>query len=118
SGNRDDGLDFRNGADGNLVQGNLIGTNAAGTQDLGNTDEGLQIDTMANTIGGLSASTAGARNIISGNDSNGVQLRATGNLLQGNFIGTDISGAQPVRNTLNGVSIENASDNTIGGTSF
>jgi hypothetical protein len=50
---------------GNLVQGNLIGTDLTGSEDLGNASDGVSItDSPNNTIGGTSA---GARNIISGN---------------------------------------------------
>ncbi len=45
-----------------------------------------------NTVGGT---TAGARNLISGNDLGGVLIiggGATGNLVRGNYIGTDVAG--------------------------
>ena len=41
--NNDDGIDFRNGANGNIVRGNLIGTDVTGILDQGNSDEGLEI---------------------------------------------------------------------------
>ena len=115
SGNRDDGLDFRNGGNGNVVQGNLIGTNAAGMMDLGNSDEGMQVAPTGNTIGGTAA---GARNVISGNDSNGIQLLdgSGSNLVQGNFIGTDITGTQLLGNSVDGVQVVASTNNTIGGT--
>jgi titin len=103
---------------GNLVQGNYIGTNAAGTADLGNTLSGVKIDGPAtsNTIGG---NTAAARNVISGNNEHGVLLLApgaTGNLVQGNYIGTAVNGTSAVGNTLDGVRVANAGSNSIGGT--
>ena len=105
------------GATGNLVQGNYIGTDVNGTADLGNTGDGVFIsDAPSNTIGGT---TAAARNIISGNESVGVQIfetGATGNLVQGNYIGTDLTGTVALGNTLDGVWINNAPSNTIGGT--
>ena len=82
------------GTTGVVVQGNLIGTDATGTVALGNAIAGVQIDTGAldNTIGGA---TAGAGNVISGNDEEGVEITGdgtTGNQVQGNKIGTDITG--------------------------
>ncbi len=101
-----------------LVQGNFIGTDVTGAIDVGNTLSGVQIDGAAasNTIGGT---TAAARNIISGNNQHGVLLLTTGgtgNLLQGNFIGTDVTGLLNVANTFDGVRIANSSANTVGGT--
>ncbi|MBI3951810.1 MAG: hypothetical protein HY314_15280 [Acidobacteria bacterium] len=104
-------------ATGNQVQGNFIGTNAAGTAALGNLNDGVQINGASNnTIGGTAA---GARNIISGNDSDGVEIgqmiNTTVNLVQGNFIGTDVTGTAALGNNLAGVFIRNGSDNMIGG---
>ena len=105
------GLEF------NVVQGNLIGTDAKGTLALGNSGDGIVISSAAgNTIGG---STAAARNIIAGNGKYGVDIEeatSTGNLVEGNYIGTDISGTRPLGNANNDVNIQlGASDNTIGG---
>ena len=119
SDNNDSGV-FIHGssATGNLVQGNYIGTDASGAADLGNTPYGVYIfDAPNNTIGGISP---GARNIISGNDYSGVyifQSSATGNLIQGNYIGTDASGTCNLGNSGSGVGFYNADNNTIGGTS-
>lgn len=118
SGNQQSGVaingDFANN---NVVQGNYIGTDVSGTLDLGNSGDGVRIDNSpSNTIGGV---TAGARNIISGNNSDGVELRgpaASGNLILGNYIGTDVSGALDLGNSANGVFFEYAPNNTIGGT--
>ncbi len=104
------------GATGNLVQGNLIGTNAAGTADLGNSQEGIRIDgAPLNTISG----NAQGSQVISGNNV-GLLIIGAGaasNLVVGNFIGTDITGTLDLGNSLEGVRIENAPNNTIGGSS-
>ncbi|MEP7339749.1 MAG: putative Ig domain-containing protein [Acidobacteriota bacterium] len=110
-------------ATGNQVQGNFIGVNAAGAATLGNSTNGIEIiNALNNTIGGT---TAAARNIISGNLSNGVLIESTGlpttgNLVQGNFIGTDAGGTGDLGNGNNGVLIRSfadvASNNTVGGT--
>ena len=102
----------------NVVTGNYIGTDPAGVVDLGNLQAGLIIVGEANVIGGL---TPAERNIISGNNQTGVRLAlgANANIIQGNFIGTDVSGTLPLANG-EGVSVgvsgaSSASSNTIGG---
>ena len=103
----------------NLVEGNLIGTDKTGLYAIPNAQEGVAIlGATGNTIGGT---TAAASNLISGNNW-GVRLdwigpSATANLVEGNLIGTDITGKAPLGNEVNGVIVShNASGNTIGGT--
>ncbi|MCI0447883.1 hypothetical protein L0152_32290, partial [bacterium] len=98
---------------GNQILGNYIGTDITGTIALGNSGNGIEIDSPNNTVGGAAA---GSINIISGNIV-GIRLstvEATGNLIQGNYIGTDVSGLLDVGNGT-GVSI-NANNNAVGGT--
>ena len=102
------------------VQGNFIGVNASGARGLGNKLDGLFL-TYTNdiTIGGA---TAGMGNVISANGGAGVDLNALfpnlngasqpsqgsgyniGNLIQGNFVGTD-STARILWATVSGGSI-------------
>ena len=118
SGNDQYGVVIQGSGTGNLVQGNYIGTDVNGTGDFGNSFHGVYINGSAsNTIGGISS---GAGNVISGNDQHGVYIAdsgATGNLVQGNYIGTDAAGTADWGNTSHGVFINNASGNTIGGSS-
>jgi len=104
-------------ATGNKIEGNYIGTNKTGTGDLGNTFNGISIlGAPGNTIGGT---TAGARNIISGNDAAGIVIEGTNaanNQVAGNYIGPDFTGAAGLGNNFQGVRIENAIGNTVGGT--
>src|SRR5262249_10504290 len=53
---------------------------------------------------------------ISGNHSNGVDILSDGNVVQGNRIGTDVSGTQPLANVGSGIYILNATGNLVGGT--
>src|SRR5262249_56895313 len=101
----------------NLIQGNYIGTNDSGTPGLGNAEDGIWLDKASNTtIGGT---VPGARNIISANGWNGVEVTGTtgsGNLIQGNYIGTDPTGAAPLGNFARGVLIAGSTGTTVGGT--
>ncbi len=114
SGNNGRGIEILgSGATMNQVLGNFIGVNAAGIADLGNSGSGVSISgASGNIIGGTAT---GARNVISGNDGQGVDLRGNGNVVQGNFIGTDVTGAAALGNSIIGVSILNGSNNAIGG---
>lgn len=100
---------------GTVIQGNFIGVNAGGTNALRNGWQGILLSgAISNTIGG---NVLGARNIISGNASNGVfiaSLTDTSNIVQGNYIGTDVTGTKTVANGLDGVHLQ-ASANLIGG---
>jgi hypothetical protein len=123
SGNGFRGVDIEGSSTtGNVVEGNRIGTNAAGTAALGNSGDGVFIfAATSNTIGGT---TAAARNIISGNGFSstlrGVEIDgpgATDNVIEGNYIGTDVTGAVALGNSGDGVSLVNAgAGNTLGGT--
>ena len=82
--------------------------------NLGN-HEGVLIDNAPNnTIGGT---TAAAANTI-GRNGNGIDIFGSGpagNVVQGNFIGTNASGSN-LGNVGDGVLISDSSNNTIGGT--
>jgi titin len=119
SGNTGDGVDIEGtGTSQNLVAGNLIGTNVTGGTTLANTGFGVAIGTSAskNTVGGT---TAGARNVISANGGGGIDINsASSNVIEGNYIGTDVTGLLNLGNTGDGVKIENsARNNTVGGSS-
>jgi hypothetical protein len=121
SGNLGNGIQFFNGSSGNGVQGNYIGTDVSGTQALGNNNSGVAVSGASNiTIGGTAA---GAGNLISANIGNGVRIEVSGmgNLVQGNWIGTDVTGTVALGNGSDGVDSavlidSGSSNNTIGGT--
>ncbi|MBI1744240.1 CSLREA domain-containing protein [Candidatus Acetothermia bacterium] len=110
----------------NVVQGNFIGTDVTGTIGL-ITGEGVEITAGAttNTIGGADHDGGVCNkscNLISGNIKNGVAISggATKNVVQGNFIGTDVTGTLKqgngdLHNNFGGVSIGDSPSNTIGG---
>ena len=98
---------------GNVIAGNLIGSAATGLGPIQNGD-GVVLNggTTNNTIGGL---TTAARNLISANFT-GVRIQGdatTGNVVEGNFIGTDASGNTKLANQT-GVLVS-APGNVIGG---
>jgi hypothetical protein len=105
----------------NTVQGNFIGTDATGMNALPNIVAGVTIDTgsSSNLIGGT---VAGARNVISGNNSYldyGVIVAnsgTSGNLIQGNYIGLGSNGVTAVSNYFGMVCSAGATNNTFGGT--
>ena len=117
SGNGDRGVHISGGSSDNLVEGNLIGTNAAGTAAVPNGDSGVLIDCNSNhnTIGGT---TPGSGNVLSGNGFRGVHISgASGNLVEGNVIGTNAAGTAVIPNDYTGVLIDgDSNNNTIGGT--
>lgn len=93
---------------GGTIQGNLIGTDVTGTSNIPNRI-GIQGGEL---IGGL---TPGARNVISGNSFIGVFIQGIGSKVQGNFIGTDITGTRALDNAGSNVN-SFAADALIGGT--
>jgi hypothetical protein len=117
SGNASNGIALYAGSTGNLITGNLIGTNAAGTAAIPNLLDGVAfIGSPDNLLGG---STLASRNVISGNGRMGVGFfeGATFNLVEGNFIGTDITGTVAIGNTADGVffGTNGPSNNQVGG---
>ena len=101
------------------VEGNKVGTNAAGTQAVANGAWGVYVDDSPNDVVN--------NNLISGNDQGGVAFRgidSTNELVQGNDIGTDITGTYALGNAYSGIYVGNwgvtgdgPSNVTIGGTS-
>jgi hypothetical protein len=99
---------------GNVIEGNYIGTDPTGTMGQGN-GIGIDLASGTNQIGGTSA---GLGNVISGNTGNGVTIFGTGaagNVIEGNLIGTDLTGTIALGNGGSGVVIVGPG-NTIGGT--
>ncbi len=101
--------------DDNTIIGNYIGTDATGSSDVSTTSDGilLSMDAANNTIGGPSQAD---RNVISGMGG-GIRISSagsTGNVIEGNYIGTDRTGTVALGNGY-GIRIHvDAGDNTIG----
>jgi parallel beta-helix repeat protein len=128
------------GTSGNVVLGNVIGANASGSAAIPNGSDGIHIQNGAtgNTVGGTSSADA---NLVSGNASNGIEIDSSDNVVMGNDISGNGTGAglgEGVQiydpnttgsvqgnfvvgntiedNTRNGIFIWYAANNTIGGT--
>ena len=108
------GIVFQMGGN-NVVEGNYIGTDRTGTVALGDGGGGITMALSSNNrIGGTSPK---ARNVIAFNGE-GIILSGGGNVIQGNYIGTDVTGTQNFGNRGNGIHVffSSANDNLIGGT--
>ena len=110
------------GVGGNHIEGNFVGTDPGGTLARPNTNVGILVSSPNNVVGGT---TPEARNLISGNapfdgvyvsPANGIG-DSSGNVIQGNFIGTKADGVSPLGNARIGVTVTHgAHDNLVGGT--
>src|SRR5262249_45009012 len=101
-------------ATGNRVRGNLIGTDATGLHPLGNHAAGVGLlGAASNFIG-----EPRAGNLISGNQGGGVGVEsstASLNLGQGNLTGTNRLANAAIPNAGDGVLLQDAGRNRIGG---
>jgi titin len=101
----------------NTLRANFIGTDVSGQAPLPNAFFGIRLADGAhdNTIGGTAP---GEGNVIAANGT-GIRVgdpTTTGNLIQGNFIGTNANLDPGLGNINEGVYLSNAAGNTIGGT--
>ena len=101
--------------EGTVVQGNIIGLDASGMARLGNGSAGFRTRDAGAQVGGAAP---GARNIISANQY-GVLLSNSGTdyhpVIQGNRIGTDITGNLDRGNSVDGVNVGSAPGTRVGG---
>ena len=106
---------------GTVIQGNRIGTDVTGTSALGN-GSGITIGGWNSIVGGDNSVAA---NVISANAGDGIRIWGFGdapqphpagrNVIQGNWIGTDVSGTLDLGNAGHGISIEASKENLVGG---
>jgi uncharacterized repeat protein (TIGR01451 family) len=93
------------------IRGNYIGTDPSGTHTLEDSLQGVWLDAVnANAVGGISPAD---RNLISSGSKGLLMQDSSGNVVQGNYIGTDATGTTAIGN---GTGIElNSAYNEIGG---
>jgi len=112
----------------NTVWGNHVGTGPEGTGAVPNA-VGIYVSGVSNLIGGT---LTNRRNLVSGNSGDGIQVgtessssgyTTTHTLIQGNYVGVDLSGNTALPNGGNGITAslapasgENNEQNRIGGT--
>jgi titin len=109
--------------DSNKIQGNWIGTTLGGTAltTYGNGTAGILLSSATNSLVGgtvMNGTTHAQGNLISNNAGDGLDIvGGSGNVVQGNFIGTDATGTGALANSINGITVSGgANNNTIGGT--
>src|SRR5262249_51210976 len=95
---------------GDVIQGNFIATDVTGTRPA-HWRTGIELGGLPNLIGGTTPET---RNLVSGNVFDPIILNGSNNQIEGNLIGTDVTGTFSLPN-FNGITVE-GDDNTIGGT--
>src|SRR5262249_13798129 len=99
-----------------VIAGDYIGADTFGSPNHGNAGDGILIQfSPHNTIGGP---TAADRNLITGNRQDGIQVvnfdaAALGTVIQGNYIGTDVTGTKAAGNNI-GVELNSFNDR-VGG---
>jgi hypothetical protein len=107
SGNNSEGIVIDGGAHQNSIVGNLIGTDITGVLSMQNYWSGILIQLGAhdNRIGGFQQ---GEGNVCSGNRANGITIRdegSDGNIVVGNFCGTDVTGTAAIPNGTDGINV-------------
>jgi uncharacterized repeat protein (TIGR01451 family) len=125
SGNRGSGIQLINASAENLIENNFIGTTSGGSAGVPNGAAGILISGSSfNAIGGpgITNGTGGSAlpqgNLISGNAGAGIVIAgvgSSGNSVQGNIIGLNAAGGSGVPNLGDGIDVNGAARNAIGG---
>jgi streptogramin lyase len=83
-------------SNGNAIVGNFVGVNPAGTTPMANGGDGIRVVNASNNM--IGSTNPADRNVASGNALDGIHVEgtiatpATGNLIQGNFVGVAADG--------------------------
>ncbi len=91
------------GVTGLIVQSNLIGTDSTGTVAIGNSSDGIGFSNATNVL--IGGTAPGEGNVISANAVYGIVISGTNITIQGNHIGTDITGTVAMGNAAHGIGI-------------
>jgi CSLREA domain-containing protein len=100
------GIDVLSDAPTNVrIEGNFVGTDPSGTTALPNRGDGIEMDASDSAVGG---STPAKRNLISGNDVDGLSISGDAKevRVEGNLVGTKADGIGALANLFNGVDVE------------
>ncbi|HSD82212.1 MAG TPA: hypothetical protein VLG46_00035, partial [Anaerolineae bacterium] len=111
-----DGVTTVMGGNSNHIAGNYIGLNEAGTAAIQNDCEGVALGSNNNIVGTDSmGDSAAQRNVISNNRIANVRIfYMSGNVIAGNYIGTDATGENASTAGFWGVYIDSATSNRVG----
>jgi hypothetical protein len=112
SGHQGDAVHIDIGADGTILRGNRVGTDTAGLSAVPNTANGVSIVGAHGIVVG--GAEPGAGNLVSGNGGSALVIRGDGNIVQGNFLGTDVTGLVPLGNG-GGIQLGEATGSVLGG---
>jgi hypothetical protein len=109
----------------NGIQGNYIGTDASGSNAVGNTASGVYIrrapgnSAIGNVVSGNTGfagiTICGNTTFCGGGPNPEEASNASGNIVQGNLVGTNSSGTVPLGNSGAGLSIDGAPNTLVGG---
>lgn len=113
--NAGNGIWVTNHSNGNTIGGDVIGVNAEGQPNDPTNDKG---DGGPNGTQVIVAPPLG--NLVSGNGQNGILIdqHSESNLLEGNFVGTDVTGNAALGNVGDGIAINGANGNSLIGCLF
>jgi hypothetical protein len=109
SGNRGAGVVSMAAAGPIVIEGNFIGTDVTGTKAVPNGTSGIENSNMVYSL----ADAEVRNNLISGNAGRGIALTGVAAKIEGNFIGTDISGVLPLGNRSTGVWLETSGGHSV-----
>ena len=85
------------------IEGNFVGTDPSGMEALGNRGDGIEMDASNSVVGGA---TVAKRNLISGNDVDGLSLSGANDVrVKNNLVGTKADGISALGNLFNGVDL-------------
>jgi parallel beta-helix repeat protein len=96
------------------IQGNLIGTDQTGTLPRGNWFSGIYVSGCSNVL--IGGATSAARNVVSASGAaggNGITVSGPNHTIQGNYVGTDITGQYDLGNLYDGINVSSASGTKI-----
>ena len=111
SGNGNNGVQIQSGGHGNSVVNNFIGTDIWGEAAFPNGWSGVSIDNSPDNVVGGTEAYAG--NLVSANGNDGISIIGAGSIddvVQGNKIGTDLSGAAALGNAWSGIFVGQTDD--------
>jgi parallel beta-helix repeat protein len=119
SGNKMSGISFGDwGTSYNIIIGNRVGTDASGTQAIPNLGNGITGGFGGASFNRVGGTGAGEGNLASGNAGCGIAVGGTdavGNLILGNWAGTDVTGKQSLSNQSCGIGVSDSSRVIVGG---